>query len=158
MKEDLSEHPHANHFTELVVWQEARRLSRTIFQITLEFPKEERYGLPIQIRNSSRSIGAQVAEAWGKRRYEKHFVSKPTDADGEQYETQHWIITAHDSEYLTKEQDRELGIACKTLGSRIGRMISLSAQFCGSTENTSNVVREPALLDEFFAPANPDLI
>lgn len=110
----MSEHPHTNHFTELVVWQEARRLSRTIFQITLESPKEERYGLPSQIRNSSRSIGAQVAEAWGKRRYEKHFVSKLTDADGEQYETQHWIITAHDSKYLTKEQDRELGIACKT--------------------------------------------
>lgn len=152
----MSDLPHANHFTELVVWQEARRLSRAIFQITLEFPREERYGLSSQIRNSSRSIGAQIAEAWGKRRYEKHFISKLTDADGEQYETQHWIITAHDSRYLTKEQATELGTACKTLGSRIGRMISLSAQFCGPTEDFSNIVRESASIEEFFAPPDPD--
>jgi len=153
----MSELPHANHFTELTVWQGARRLSRTIFQITLEFPKEERYGLSSQIRNSSRSIGAQIAEARGKRRYEKHFISKLTDADGEQYETQHWIITAYDSKYLTKEQVGDLGAACKTIGSRLGRMISLSPQFCGKPGGAGNIVREPPPLDEFFTKSRPEL-
>ena len=154
----MSELPHANHFTELVVWQEARRLSRSIFQFTKEFPKEEQYGLSSQIRNSSRSIGAQIAEACGKRRYEKHFVSKLTDADGEQYETQHWIITAYDSGYLTKEHASDLGTACKAIGSRIGRMISLSKEFCGNSDPyESDILREPIPLDEFFAPPDPDL-
>ena len=52
---------------------------------------------------SSRSIGAQIVEAWGKRRYEKYFVSKLTDADAEQYETQHWIETAVDSGYINDD-------------------------------------------------------
>ena len=53
------------------------------------FPGEERYSLSDQMRRSSRSIGAQIAEVWGKRRYEMHFISKLTDADAEQLETQH---------------------------------------------------------------------
>jgi four helix bundle protein len=64
------------------------------------FPKEETFSLTDQIRRSSRSIGANIAEAWAKRRYERHFVCKLTDADGEQMETQHWIGTALDCGYL----------------------------------------------------------
>ncbi len=74
-----------------------------VYQLTKKFPKEERYALTDQIRRSSRSIGGQISEAWGKRRYEKHFVSKLTDADGEQLETQHWLLTALDCEYITKD-------------------------------------------------------
>ena len=55
----------------------------------MSFPKEEMFSLTDQIRRSSRSVGAQIAEAWAKRRYEKHFISKLTDAAGEQQETQH---------------------------------------------------------------------
>ena len=58
------------------------------------FPGKRIYALTDQIRRASRSIGAQIAEAWGKRRYEKHFVSKLTDADAEQLETQHWLSIA----------------------------------------------------------------
>jgi four helix bundle protein len=63
-------------------------MAREIFQITKMFPQEEMYALTDQMRRSSRSTGAQIAEAWVKRRYEKHFLSKLTDADGEQQETQ----------------------------------------------------------------------
>jgi four helix bundle protein len=80
-------------FKELAVYKAARQLSKEIFILTKSFPKEEMYSLTDQVRRSSRSIGAQVAEAWAKRRYEKHFVSKLTDADSEQQETQHWIET-----------------------------------------------------------------
>lgn len=62
------------------------------------------FSLTDQTRRSSRSVGAQIAEAWAKRKYEKHFVSKLTDADGEQLETQHWIEVASDCCYLSKGQ------------------------------------------------------
>ena len=78
-------------FRELEVYKLSRQLAKEIFEISKKFPKEEMYSLTDQVRRSSRSIGAQIAEAWAKRRYEKHFISKLTDADGEQQETQHWI-------------------------------------------------------------------
>ncbi len=63
---------------------EVYKLSRKLVEISKKFPREEMYSLTDQVRRASRSIGGQIAEAWGKRRYEKHFVSKLTDADGEQ--------------------------------------------------------------------------
>lgn len=90
-------------YRDLEVYKLSRRLSKEIFEISKKFPKEEMYSLTDQIRRSSRSIGAQIAEAWGKRNYEKHFVSKLTDADGEQLETQHWIETASDCSYISEE-------------------------------------------------------
>jgi four helix bundle protein len=85
---------HASSFKDLIVYQKSRVVSRSVFSLTKSFPKEETYALTDQIRRSSRSIGAHIAEAWAKRRYEKHFISKLTDADGEQMETQHWISEA----------------------------------------------------------------
>ncbi|HEX8060266.1 MAG TPA: four helix bundle protein, partial [Cyclobacteriaceae bacterium] len=85
---------HASNFRELEVYKVSRMLAAEIFNMSKKFPKEEMYSLTDQMRRSSRSIGAQIAEAWGKRRYINHFISKLTDADGEQYETQHWIETA----------------------------------------------------------------
>jgi four helix bundle protein len=84
----MSELPYVKSFRELLVYQKARHMAREIFQITKMFPQEEMYALTDQMRRSSRSTGAQIAEAWVKRRYEKHFLSKLTDADGEQQETQ----------------------------------------------------------------------
>ena len=106
-------------FRDLEVYRLARELSLKIFELTKKFPKEETYSLTDQVRRSSRSVGAQIAEAWGKRRYEKHFVSKLTDADGEQQETQHWIETARDCSYLTSE-DAELLL---TQYLQLGKMI-----------------------------------
>ena len=74
-------------FRELKVYILSRNLAKEIFEISRNFPKEEMFSLTDQIRRSSRSVGAQIAEAWAKRRYKKHFISKLTDSDGEQQET-----------------------------------------------------------------------
>jgi four helix bundle protein len=71
------------------VYQKTRLLVREIFELTQIFPREEMYSLTDQIRRSSRSVSAQIAEAWAKRWYEKSFINKLVDANGEQMETQH---------------------------------------------------------------------
>lgn len=95
---------HADSFKDLVVYQKARWVAREIFSVSRTFPKVEAYALTDQVRRSSRSIGAQIAEAWAKRRYQKHFVSKLVDADSERLETQHWLEIAEDCGYLEPEQ------------------------------------------------------
>ena len=126
--------PYAESFRELLVYQKARQLSREIFQLTKAFPREELFSLTDQVRRSSRSIGAQIAEAWAKRRYEKHFLSKLTDADGEQQETQHWIETAADCDYLTPEQAVVLRKKCEEIGRLLGGMMAKADLFCGKPE------------------------
>src|SRR5436190_14653432 len=93
---------YAKSFKDLRVYQEAREVSRAVFNLSKAFPKEEMFSLTDQVRRAARSIGAQIAEAWGKRRYEKHFVSKLTDADAEQMEPQHWIGEAFDCGYISE--------------------------------------------------------
>jgi four helix bundle protein len=122
---------YAQSFRDLLAYQEARTLAREIFEFTKRLPSEERYSLTDQIRRSSRSVGAQIAEAWAKRRYEKHFISKLTDADGEQQETQHWIETAMDCGYLTNAQADRYLQKCQRIGRLLGGMISKSDRFCG---------------------------
>lgn len=78
------------------------------------------------MRRSSRSVGAQIAEAWAKRRYVKHFISKLTDADGEQQETQHWIEIARDCEYLNEVEAEHLISEYQILGKMIGK----ASSFC----------------------------
>ncbi|HFQ94264.1 MAG TPA: four helix bundle protein [Anaerolineae bacterium] len=135
---------YAKSFRDLFVYQEARALSREIFALSKQFPKEEMYALTDQIRRSSRSIGAQIAEAWAKRRYEKYFVSKLTDADGEQQETQHWLETAVDCGYLTPQQAQTLLAKCQRIGRLLGGMIAKSDKFCSQ----ANILRESA--PEYF--------
>ena len=132
--------PYVSSFRELIVYRKARELSGDVFQISKTFPKEEMYSLTDQVRRSSRSVGAQIAEAWAKRRYEKHFLSKLTDADGEQQETQHWIETAVDCNYITQAQSAKLIQQCAEIGRLLGGMMTKSSQFCGAS---SNVMREP---------------
>ena len=117
-------------FKDLEVYKISRQLSIDIFEISKSFPKEEKYSLTDQIRRSSRSIGAQIAEAWGKRKYEKHFISKLTDADGEQLETQHWIETAIDCSYVSNEISDDLLLKNKTIGKMIHSMIQKAPSFC----------------------------
>ena len=127
----MSELPHARSFRELVVYQKARAVAKRIFVISQKFPREEMYSLTDQGRRSSRSVGAQITEAWAKGRYEKHFVSKLTDADGEQQETQHWIETAADCEYLTPEEVRSLISELSEIGRMLNSMIEKADSFCG---------------------------
>ena len=120
-------------FRDLEVYKIVRQLSGEIFKVSKNFPKEEMYSLTDQVRRSSRSIGAQIAEAWGKRKYEKHFVSKLTDADGEQLETQHWIEIALDCSYISKEVASELLQQCFSIGKMLNSMILKAPTFCNKS-------------------------
>jgi len=122
---------HARSLRDLIVYQRARQASRMAFDLSKRFPREEAYALTDQLRRAVRSIGGQIAEAWGKRRYERHFVSKLTDADAEQLETQHWVEVAEDSGYISTEQrDQLLGLLFE-VGRMLNSMIAKADQFCG---------------------------
>lgn len=89
---------------DLEVYQKAFGASMDIFELSKRFPKEETYSLTDQFRRSSRSTCANLAEAWRKRRYEKAFISKLSDAEGEAAETQVWIEFAFRCNYMAREQ------------------------------------------------------
>jgi four helix bundle protein len=95
-------------YKDLKVYQLAYKLAMEIFEITKGFPREERYSLTDQIRRSSRSIPANISEAWKKRLYPKMFISKVIDAAGEAGETEVWIDFSKDTGYLAKEKYNEL--------------------------------------------------
>lgn len=118
-------------FKELEVYKLARELAKEIFMLTRTFPPEEKYSLTDQISRSSRSIGAQIAEAWGKRKYERHFISKLTDSDAEQLETQHWLETALECEYLNTDETDILLKKCELIGKMLQTMMDKSSSFCG---------------------------
>jgi four helix bundle protein len=152
MEEIMSYLPYAESFRDLLAYQKARALSKQIFQLSKRFPREEAYSLTDQIRRCSRSIGAQISEAWAKRLYERHFINKLTDADGEQNETQHWIETAADCEYLSEKEAVALIRQCEEIGRLLGGMINKSDKFCSQSPN---VVREK--MAEYFAkPVDSD--
>jgi len=142
----MSQLQHARSFRDLIVHQKARAVAKRIFEVTKSFPRDEMYSLTDQVRRSSRSVGAQIAEAWAKRRYEKHFVSKLTDADGEQQETQHWIDTAADCGYLTEEDVSSLNRDLAEIGRMMNSMMEKADSFCGEAPL---VVRESSA--EYFA-------
>ncbi len=123
---------YVKHYRDLEVYRRQRELSREVFRLSRAFPPEEKYSLTDQIRRASRSVGAQIAEAWGKRLYPKHFVSKLTDEDGEQLETQHWITEALDCEYVTNEDFHRVTVLCEEIGRMIGSMIRKATSFSGS--------------------------
>lgn len=93
---------------ELEVYRKAFAAAMRIFEISKNFPKDETYSLTDQVRRSSRSVCANIAEAWRKRRYKAAFIAKINDAEGESAETQTWIEFAVKCEYLQKETGREL--------------------------------------------------
>jgi four helix bundle protein len=117
-------------FRNLNAYQAAFLLQQTLFRYSREWPKIESYSLIDQIRRSSRSIGANLAEAWGKRRYPAHFLSKLTDADGELQETRHWIFTAEACGYLSHEQINRCEELCDEVGRMLGSMQAKHESFC----------------------------
>ena len=120
------------NFRDMRVYQRAFKLQQLIFESTKSFPREERYSLTDQIRRASRSIGANLAEAWQKRRYPAHFVSKLTDADGEQAETEHWIETAMACSYLSEAQGVAFLEHCRDIGGMLGNMLAQADSFSPS--------------------------
>lgn len=121
---------YALSFKDLETYKLAREISYEIFIVSNSFPREEKYSLTDQIRRSSRSVGAQIAESWGKRKYIRHFVSKLTDSDSEQFETQHWLEIAFECKYISKEQFTDLTLKCESLGKMINHMMQKANQFC----------------------------
>jgi four helix bundle protein len=119
-----------NSVRELDVYKAAFSLQQEIFQISKTFPKEETYSLTDQIRRSSRSIGANLSEAWAKRSYPAHFRSKLTDADGELQETIHWLASAEACEYIDAEQASALQAHAGVIGMQLGSMINRHESFC----------------------------
>jgi four helix bundle protein len=114
----------------LEVYRLSRELSREIYNISKDFPIDEKYSLTDQIRRSSRSIGVQIAESWGKRKYEKYFISKLSDADSEQFETQHWLENALDCNYLNSIITNILIEKCESIGRMLQSMINKASLFC----------------------------
>jgi four helix bundle protein len=121
---------YAASFRELKVYKKSKQISREVFDLSKSFPKEETYSMTDQIRRASRSIGAQIAEAWAKRRYERHFISKLSDADAEQMETQHWLGEASDCRYVDSKRAESLLVELQQLGRMLNSMMEKSRLFC----------------------------
>lgn len=117
-------------YRELEVYRAAFTLQQEIFECSKMFPKEETYSLTDQVRRSSRSVGACLAEAWGKRRYVAHFTSKLTDADSENRETRHWLDTAESCGYRSDQEYQQLARSNESIGRQLGKMIQNADSFC----------------------------
>lgn len=115
---------------ELEVYKLAYKLAMEIFKLSKSFPGEERYSLTDQIRRSSRSVAANLAEAFRKRRYEKAFVAKLSDSEGEAAETQTWLDFSRDCGYITPE-------FCERLNSEYEHVIGMLVNMIKSPEKWS---------------------
>ena len=124
-------------FKDLRVYKLAFEVQQEIFETSKRFPVEERYALTDQIRRASRSIGANLGEAWQKRRYVAHFISKLTDADGEQAETQHWLDTATACDYLAEHEQKAMLEKCLRIGQMLGTMMAKPEKFCQQKSSRS---------------------
>ena len=121
--------PSIRHFRELEVYQLAMDNALRIFEVSKLFPKEERYSLTDQTRRSSRSVCANIAEAWRKRRYPNASVSKLSDADAEAAETQVWIEFAVKCGYLVKNLADEFDQAYDQVQGKLVNMLRRPEQW-----------------------------
>ena len=111
------------HFTDLIVWQKAFDLGLRVLESSKTWPREEKYALIDQVRRSSRSVSANIAEAWGKRRYEAHFVSKLSDSDTELLETENWLLFAKEHGSLAAADFDSLHALMREVGRMLGSMM-----------------------------------
>lgn len=102
-----------------------------VFHLSKKFPPEEKYSMTDQCRRSSRSVCAQLAEAFRKRRYPLHFVSKLTDCDGENSETQTWLDFAVACEYVSQSEIDEIKALSEEVGNLLNAMINNPDKWCG---------------------------
>src|SRR5690606_31125937 len=116
-------------FRDLKVYRMAYATAMEIFEVSKKFPSEERYSRIDQMRRSSRSVAANIAEGYRKRFYPKLFILKMTDADGEATETQVWLDMAHDCGYLCTQQRDELRAKYEVIGRMLGGMIAHPERF-----------------------------
>jgi four helix bundle protein len=118
-----------NSAKELEVYKKAYALAMEIFEISKSFPVEERYALTSQIRRSSRSVCLNLREAWAKRRYEAHFISKLTDCDGENSETNSSLDFSFDCGFINGEIHTRLTLETKIIGQMLGSMLNNPGPF-----------------------------
>ncbi len=116
-------------FKELLAYKKSFELAMDIFEISKVFPTEEKYSLTDQIRRSSRSVAANIAESYRKRRYVNHFISKLTDSDAENSETNVWIDFALKCNYVSKENHIILTQKSREVGKLINFMINNPTKF-----------------------------
>jgi four helix bundle protein len=133
-------------YADLLAYRLSFQLSKEICETTKRFPREEIYALTDQFRRASKSVGANIAEAWGKRRYEKHFISKLTDADAERLETQHQLKTSYACEYVSSNEAEKMNQKLLEIGRLLNGMIERSAAFMIRDDR----VQEDPSIDEFF--------
>ena len=114
---------------DLEVYKKAYKLSMEIFEQSKTFPLKEKYALTSQIRRSSRSVCLNLREAWAKRRYEAHFISKLTDCDGENSETDSSLDFSLDCSYISVEKHNELTLLSKEVGRMLGTMLNCPGSF-----------------------------
>lgn len=119
-----------NSWRELETYKAAFEMQQQIFEVTKSWPREESYSLTDQIRRSSRSVGANIAESWAKRQYPAHFKSKLTDADSELQETLHWLESAKACGYMNENLYDDLKALAESTGKRLGSMINQHEGFC----------------------------
>jgi four helix bundle protein len=117
-------------YRDLKVYQMAYQIALDIHQVTKTFPKEEKYSLTGQIRRSSRSVPANLAEAWKKRRYEKAFISKLIDCAGEAGETEVWLDFSKDFGYLRDDQYQQVMQRYDEVNRMLYGMIDKADKFC----------------------------
>ena len=118
------------HFRGLRVYQSAFQAAMRIYELSKHWPREERYSLTDQVRRSSRAVCGAIAEAWRKRRYPKHFVSKLTDADSEAAETQGWLDFALACGYIPREEFADLNARHEAICSGLVSMMARPEQWC----------------------------
>lgn len=116
-------------YKELLAYQKAFQLAMEIFKISKKFPAEEKYSLTDQIRRSSRSVCANMAEGYRKRRYVNHFISKLTDSDSENSETNVWLDFALECNYISNEDFNILSSKSLEIGKLINYMINNPEKF-----------------------------
>ena len=117
-------------FRDLHVYQNSLDAAMTIYEISKSFPIEERYSLTDQIRRSSRSVCANIGEAWRKRRYQAAFVSKLNDSEGEAAETQVWLDISLRIGLISEEQWRKLNEQYEIIQGQLVKMISEPEKWC----------------------------
>ncbi len=143
------------------MYRDAFRAPCSIFEHSKIWPEVERYALTDQIRRSSRSVNANIAEAWRKRRYPKHFVSNLADADAEAAETRAWIDFALAHGYLPREVYDKLDDRYDKIQASLVNMMNASDRWCGSAgqvreEMASYSIQEAPTSSNAHTPFHPD--
>jgi four helix bundle protein len=117
-------------FRDLRVYQAARAAAKRVFETSQHFPRDERFSLTDQLRRASRSVGANIAEAWRKRRYPAAFVSKLSDADAETAEVQSWLDQGLDCSYIDQATHAAIDDLYDHIGAQLTRMLEDPDAWC----------------------------